>query len=161
MNIRAVNLNDAPAISEIINYYISETNYLLDLSPTTKEQVENKIREITESYPFIIGEDQQGLIGFAHGYCYNAKAGYKTTAGTTIYLLPKAQGKGFGTRLYKGLINSLPLYDIKVAIGGITSGNQSSIALHKKLGFKKVAHFEKVAFKFDEWLDVEFWQREV
>lgn len=161
MQIREVNINDAQDITDITNHYIKNTKYLLDLEPTTTSEVESKIKEVTKSYPFIVAEDEIGFLGFAHGYCYNSKAGYKTTAGTTIYLLPRAQGKGFGNRLYNGLLNSLPLYDIKVAIGGITSGNKRSIALHQKLGFRKVAHFEKVAFKFDEWLDVEFWQFEV
>ena len=43
-------------------------------------------------------------------------------------------------------------------IGGIALPNSASVALHEKMGMKKVAHFEKVGHKFDQWLDVGYWQ---
>ena len=43
-------------------------------------------------------------------------------------------------------------------MGGIAFPNQASVALHEKLGFKKVAHFEQVGFKFKRWIDVGYWQ---
>jgi L-amino acid N-acyltransferase YncA len=43
-------------------------------------------------------------------------------------------------------------------MGGIALPNGASIALHEKLGFEKVAHFKKVGFKFDRWIDVGYWQ---
>jgi phosphinothricin acetyltransferase len=30
--------------------------------------------------------------------------------------------------------------------------------LHQKFGFRKVAHFEAVGFKFNRWIDVAYWQ---
>jgi phosphinothricin acetyltransferase len=30
--------------------------------------------------------------------------------------------------------------------------------LHEKLGFQKVAHFREVGFKFNQWIDVGYWQ---
>ncbi|MFA9389240.1 MAG: N-acetyltransferase family protein [Prolixibacteraceae bacterium] len=36
--------------------------------------------------------------------------------------------------------------------------NTASVALHEKFGFKKVAHFEQIGFKFDKWIDVAYWQ---
>ena len=34
-----------------------------------------------------------------------------------------------------------------------------SIALHERLGFHKVAHFEQVGRKQERWIDVGYWQR--
>jgi L-amino acid N-acyltransferase YncA len=36
--------------------------------------------------------------------------------------------------------------------------NAASIALHKKLGFRKVAHFKEVGFKLGHRVDVAYWQ---
>jgi L-amino acid N-acyltransferase YncA len=44
------------------------------------------------------------------------------------------------------------------AIGGIALPNPSSIALHEKLGFRQVARFVEVGFKFGRWIDVGYWQ---
>ena len=48
--------------------------------------------------------------------------------------------------------------NIHVVLGGITLPNPASVALHEKMGFKKVAHFTEVGYKFKRWLDVGFWQ---
>jgi phosphinothricin acetyltransferase len=46
-------------------------------------------------------------------------------------------------------------------IGGITLHNDSSIKLHEKFGFKKVAEFEEIGFKFGKWLNVGYWQLDI
>ena len=36
--------------------------------------------------------------------------------------------------------------------------NEASAALHKKLGFERVATFRQVGFKHQKWVDVAYWQ---
>ena len=43
-------------------------------------------------------------------------------------------------------------------MGGIALPNVASVALHEKLGFRKVAHFEGVGWKQHRWIDVGYWQ---
>ena len=33
------------------------------------------------------------------------------------------------------------------------------LALHEKLGFIKVGHLKEVGRKFDQWIDVGYWQK--
>ena len=42
--------------------------------------------------------------------------------------------------------------------GGIALPNAPSVALHERLGFRKVAHFEQVGHKLGRWVDVGYWQ---
>jgi len=44
-------------------------------------------------------------------------------------------------------------------MGGIALPNDASVRFHEKFGFKKVAHFREVGFKFNRWIDVAYWQR--
>jgi len=67
----------------------------------------------------------------------------------TVYLAPKAQGKGLGTELYQALFTELKQKSIHSVIGGITLPNPASIALHEKLGMVQVAHFHQIGRKFD------------
>lgn len=39
--------------------------------------------------------------------------------------------------------------------------NAASVVLHEKLAFRKVAELEQVGFKFGEWRNVGYWQREL
>ena len=45
-----------------------------------------------------------------------------------------------------------------VVIGGISLPNEASVRMHENLGFRKVGHFEEVGYKFDQWVDVGYWQ---
>ena len=43
-------------------------------------------------------------------------------------------------------------------IASIDDTNESSLRLHKSVGFIEVAHFKHVGFKFGRWLDLKFLQ---
>ena len=75
-----------------------------------------------------------------------------------MYLEHKATTKGWGTKLYTQLLEQLKSTGYHVIIGGISLPNPASIALHEKLGMKQVAHFEEIGHKFDQWIDVGYWQ---
>jgi len=62
------------------------------------------------------------------------------------------------TTLYKALFSELKRRNIHSVIGGITLPNDPSIGLHEKFDMMKVAHFKEVGFKFNQWLDVGYWQ---
>jgi L-amino acid N-acyltransferase YncA len=66
--------------------------------------------------------------------------------------------QGIGSRLYKTLIEDLRARRIQVVLGGIAQPNQASVGLHERLGFEKVAHFRRVGRKFEQWIDVGYWE---
>ena len=44
-------------------------------------------------------------------------------------------------------------------VSGIDATNETSLRLHAKFGFEKVAHFRQVGWKFGRWLDLVFLER--
>jgi L-amino acid N-acyltransferase YncA len=46
-------------------------------------------------------------------------------------------------------------------MGGITLPNDASIALHEKFWMVKVLHVAEVRFKFNQLLDVGYWQGKI
>jgi phosphinothricin acetyltransferase len=48
--------------------------------------------------------------------------------------------------------------DYQVLIGGIDTTHDASIALHERLGFSHCGTFQRVGFKFGDWLDLAFYQ---
>ena len=156
--IRDFQLDDIKKLVEIYNYYIQHTVITFDQVPFTIADFEQKIKPIYKKYPFIVFEENNEILGYAYGSSWRTKPSYKFTAESTIYLTKDALGKGIGTKLYTELLQRLKQQKIHTIIGGLTLPNAASIKLHEKLGFKKVAHFKEVGRKFEQWLDVGFWQ---
>lgn len=76
-----------------------------------------------------------------------------------MYVAPECEGCGIGSLLYSQLLRILRAQHIHAAIGAIALPNEASVALHEEFGFRKVAQFQEVGFKFNRWIDVGYWQR--
>jgi len=157
--IRDVKVIDSDTIARIYNPYILNTVITFEEIPVTAEEIKSRITTILNlGYPYIVAEQNGQVIGYAYAGQWRTRAAYKHTVETSIYMDQTLTGHGLGTILYQDLLKRLPGLDIHVVLGGITLPNPVSVRLHEKLGFKKVAHFTEVGYKFGRWLDVGFWQ---
>jgi phosphinothricin acetyltransferase len=157
--IRDVTLEDAPAIADIYNPYILKTVITFEENVITSEDILARIDGVKAlRFPYLVMEQNQQVIGYAYANQWRSRASYRHTVETSIYLDQALASKGLGTILYQALIDQLKKMDIHVVLGGITLPNPVSVGLHEKLGFKKVAHFPEVGYKFGRWLDVGFWE---
>ena len=157
--IRDVAPGDAEAIATIYNPYVLNTVITFEEIPVTAEEINTRINAILKlGFPYLVMEQNGHVIGYAYAGTWRTRAAYKHTVETSVYLEQQTTGKGLGTLLYQALIERLKTLDIHIVLGGITLPNPISVRLHEKLGFKKVAHFSEVGYKFGRWLDVGFWQ---
>ncbi|CAL2103878.1 Phosphinothricin acetyltransferase [Tenacibaculum sp. 190130A14a] len=156
--IRSVSIRDAKEISDIYNYYVENDIATFDESPVTVTYFENKIVDVTKSFPWFVFEDEQGVVGYAHANFWNTRSAYSNSAEVSVYVKQGAIQKGIGTQLYTKLIDTLKESEFRVLIGGISLPNEASVRLHERFGFEKVAHFKEVGYKFNKWVDVGYWQ---
>jgi len=158
--IRAVKLSDAQAITDIYNYYISETIITFEEQIITAEEMVGRISKlISADLPWLVVENTSGqVIGYAYAAKWRERFSYRFSVEVTAYLSPEHGGQGLGSQLYESLFETLKNKGIHSVIGGITLPNEASIALHEKFNMEKVAHFKEVGLKFDQWLDVGYWQ---
>lgn len=158
--IRSVFKEDAISIAEIYNHYISETIITFETEVVSPENMFDRISKIqSDELPWLVAEDDSGkVIGYAYASKWRERFAYRFSAEVTVYLSPNYSGKGIGTQLYEALFSELKLRSIHSVIGGIALPNQASVALHEKFGLEKVAHFKEVGYKFNQWLDVGYWQ---
>ena len=156
--IRNATLNDTSAICDIYNHYIKNTIITFEEEPLTNEAMQGRIEEVTATLPWLVFENENNIVGFAYASRWNGRCAYRYAVESTIYLAPNATGRGIGKQLYRELIDILKQQSMHSIIGGVTLPNPASVALHKKLGFKKVAHFEQVGWKFNQWIDVAYWE---
>jgi phosphinothricin acetyltransferase len=120
--------------------------------------MEKRIAEITRSLPWLVCEEEKEIIGYAYASKWKGRCSYRFSVESSIYLKKDFIGTGAGTKLYQRLIEELKNKNLHAVIGGIALPNEKSQRLHEKLGFKKVAHFSEVGFKFGKWIDVGYWE---
>lgn len=154
--IRAGCESDLGALVKIYNHYVLETPTTFDVEPYTIDGRRPWFNEFSESgrYRLFVAESAGELIGYSHSNRFRPKASYETSVETTVYLKPGIQGRGVGTLLYTALRDALEHEDVHRAYGGVAQPNQASNALHRKMGFREVAHFREVGRKFGRYHDV-------
>jgi phosphinothricin acetyltransferase len=151
--------DDASAIAAIYNHYVRETIVSMEYEPVTSETMAARIAGVQEAgLAWLVLCDGGQLLGYAYASPWRARIGYRHAVETSVYLAPEACGRGIGTRLYLALLGGLRAAGYHTVIGGIALPNPGSVALHEKLGFVPVARFREVGRKFDEWVDVGYWQ---
>ena len=157
--IRAATAADAAAIALIYNHYVRETVVTFEEEPVSAQDMAARIADVAAaSLPWLVCEQQGAVIGYARATKWRPRSAYRYSVETTIYLAPQSLGTGIGTRLYRELLEQLKSRGLHLAIGGVALPNPASVALHEKLGFRKVAHFGEVGYKFGRWIDVAYWE---
>lgn len=151
--------SDARALADIYNHYILGSIVTFEEQPVSPSDIADRIAEVARlPLPWLVYEHEDAIVGYAYATKWKGRCAYRYSVETTVYLAPAFIGKGIGTALYRALLKHLKGQGLHVAIGGIALPNAASVALHEGLGFRKVAHFPEVGFKFDRWIDVGYWQ---
>jgi phosphinothricin acetyltransferase len=163
MSIRQVEPADFQAIADIYNHYVASTVVSFEEALVSADAMGQRVaRTQAHGLPWLVAEDSQSnVIGFAYAARWKTRSAYRFAVELTVYLDPPLLAQGWGTRLYSAVLNALRDTPVRTAVAGITLPNPASVAIHEKFGFKKVAHFKNVGFKFDRWLDVGYWQADM
>jgi phosphinothricin acetyltransferase len=156
--IRPVRIEDGAAICGIYNHYIEHTVITFEEEPLSPEIMENRIRDISAHYPWLVWEEEGQILGYAYAHKWHERAAYRYTAEDSIYIKEGCQGRGIGGKLLARLLGEEKESGVRAIMAVITLPNERSTALHEKFGFTKVGHFKKVGCKFDAWLDVGYWE---
>ena len=156
--VRAATADDAVAICGIYNPYVIGTIVTFEQDAVPVAGMAARIDEVRARYPWLVAEVRGAVAGYAYASRWRTRAAYDGTAETTIYLDPVAHRRGVGYRLYGALLDALRAAGIHAAIGCIALPNEASVALHEKLGFRRVGHFPEAGWKLGRWVDVGFWQ---
>ncbi len=156
--IRNVTQNDVPALCEIYNHYVSETVITFEEIPILHEEMSRRVDSVTSRFPWLVFEQQGAVVGFAYAAQWKERSAFRYSVESSVYVSHEAVGQGIGTALYKALISKLHAAEVHSVIGGISLPNPQSVKLHEKLGFEKTGHFHEVGRKFDQWIDVGYWE---
>ena len=157
--IRAGTPEDASSIASIYNHYVLNTAISFETDAIGPDEMAARIREVTAAgLPWVVAESNGRTVGYAYASKWKGRCAYRFSVESSVYVDAQHTGQGIGSELYDALLGRLRGGKTHVVIGGIALPNEGSVALHERFGFRKVAHFNEVGFKFERWIDVGYWQ---
>jgi L-amino acid N-acyltransferase len=150
----------AAEILAILNEAIEHSTALYDYQPRPLASMDAWFRvKEQRRYPVIGAIDADDrLLGFASYGQFRAWPAYKYTVEHSIYVERSHRGRGIGALLLAAVIERARAQDYHTLIGGIDAENAASIALHRRFGFEPCGRVRHAGFKFNRWLDLDFYQ---
>ncbi len=152
--IRIATEADIPAILAIYGPYILTSTATFEYEVPSLAAFTERFRSFTAQFPWLVWEEEGEVLGYAYASAPFSRAAYGWCAEPTIYLAPRAQGRGIGRRLYTALEAILAKQGYQVLYALICDENLPSLRFHEKLGCRQVGHLADCGFKFGRWMGI-------
>jgi len=160
--IRLAKTSDIPAITRIYAHAVEHGTASFELTPPDEAEMARRMIDLTgKGYPYLAGEIEGALAGYAYAGPYRARPAYRLTVEDSVYIAPDRHRRGIGRTLLAALIEATAVRGFRqmIAVIGDSPRQAASIGLHETLGFRHVGILQDVGFKHGRWLDSVLMQR--
>lgn len=158
ITIRPAEERDVPVITEIYNEAIRNTTATFDTEEKTLEDRLIWFRLHDQQHPVIVAEKGGRVAGWASLSRWSDRSAYDSTAETSLYVHVDFRKQGIGKQLMEVLVLQGRELGLHSLIARITQGNEQSVYLHERLGFRLVGTLKEVGVKFGKYQDVHLLQ---
>jgi len=155
VQIRPATEGDVPTITAIYAHAVRFGTATFELDPPDKAEMTRRFRVLADGkFPYLVATSNGEVLGYAYAGPFRPRPAYRFTVENSVYLDPKAQGRGIGKKLMRELITQCQKrgFSQMVAVNG-DSANAASVGVHRSTGFQMVGPHQNVGFKFGRWLD--------
>lgn len=161
LKIRPSRDTDVAAITTIYTHHVLTGTGTFEVTPPTEADMSARRADVlSKGLPYLVVEDAGEVLGFAYCNWFKPRPAYRFSAEDSIYLDPRAHGKGLGRLLLQELMAQAERAGVRKLIAVIgDSANQGSIGVHTGCGFSHVGVLSACGWKFDRWLDVVLMER--
>ena len=159
--VRDANETDMQAVQAIYAHHVLHGLATFEEEPPTANEL-NVRREsvIAAGLPYLVAECEGCILGYCYATAYRPRPAYRYTIEDSVYVAEGYGGRGIGHALLGELIERCDTGSWRQMLAVIgNSGNEGSIALHRRLGFETVGTLRSVGFKLGRWVDTVLMQR--
>jgi L-amino acid N-acyltransferase YncA len=155
--IRPARRADAGRIAEIYAGYVETSAATFEEQAPTAAEMAQRMEERPRMPWLVAVASADTVVGFAYASPHHARSAYRWSLNCSVYLHEAAQGRGIAAALYRDLIDAVRDLGYVSLFAGIALPNDASVALHERLGFRRVAVFPVSGFKLGMWREVGWW----
>jgi L-amino acid N-acyltransferase YncA len=161
LEVRPCEREDLPAVRAIYAHYVLKSTATFEEDPPDLDYWHGRFEEIALlELPFLVAKVNGKVVGYTFCSRWRPRPAYRFTVEDSIYISPQAVGKGIGSAMLAALLDRCREAGIREMVAVIaTGGNEASLRLHRRFGFRDAGRLERVGYKFDRWLDTVLLQR--
>jgi L-amino acid N-acyltransferase YncA len=147
MKIRPMHKDDAKAVLSIYAEGIEDGLATFETQcPSWEEWDEAHIEECR-----LVAEGGDAVVGWAALSPVSRRACYRGVAEVTVYVARSARGRGVGSALLEALVRASEEAGFWTLQGVTLEGNEASIAMQKRCGFRVVGTRERIGQLNGRW----------
>lgn len=153
---------DLSFVKEMYDYYTLNTTVVYSIDPVPMEDIRSFVPvkdPLYRSFMLITPEGEK--CGFCYFNMFKPRAAFSVSVEITIYLKPGFEGRGYGTEALLRLEDYVREGGFTNIVALISGDNMVSRHLFEKCGYTCSGNLKNVARKFDQYLDLMFYQKEV
>ena len=109
--------------------------------------------------PRLVAREGEAILGWAALAPVSRRPCYRGVTENSVYVARTARGRGVGRALLEELVRQADGDGVWTIQAGILVGNDASVALHERCGFRVVGIRERIAQKRGAWRDVVLMER--
>jgi L-amino acid N-acyltransferase YncA len=146
---------------DLYNYYVKTTTITFDLEEISIELFLKRIKIGDAKYKTYACQIGNILIGFCFFIPFRDKPAYQKTVEIGVYLKPEFTGKKYGEKIVKYLEGKIKDNQYMNIIASVSSENNTSIRLFRRLGYEQCASYKEVAYKHGHYVGIIDFQKKV
>lgn len=149
MEIRPAREGDLEAITSIFNHEVKGSASLWIETPfTLADRRQWLAARQADGFPVLVVEAEGQVLGFGSYGPFKPYEGFRYTVEHLIYVAQAARGKGAGRALLAALIALARKQGKKVIVGAVDSENETSLFLHRSMGFAETGRMPSIGEKW-------------
>lgn len=155
-SIRSADARDLVAITDIYADAVVNGTASYELEPPSLAEMTARCHAVTSAgCPYLVAAKESAVLGYAYASAFRPRPAYRFVVENSVYVAPKAQGKGVGKALMLALIAGCERLGFRqmLAVIGDGSAASASVRLHEQLGFRHAGRLEATGWKHGRWLD--------
>lgn len=157
--LRVARADDAAAIQAIYAPSVINDPCTFETELPGVEAMRERMLTRLKHYPWLVWDEGGDVLAYAYAGRFRERAAYDWIAETSIYVIPRAQGRGIARTLYGALLDVMILQGLNQAVGAITLPGCASVAMHESMGFSAAGVWRQCGYKLGQWWDVGIWQK--